>query len=423
MSKYIIAVITTLLFSFNTISFSQKLNNNKYQIQGPASVPSNALVKYTLVQNPSSPVSFSWSVNNGVIVSQNTNPSNGAIYVDIQWPNLVGNGMVILTDNTTGDVSTQKVAIINFQDFAIACSEIVPHYQELTYGVPPQLLTFNVCNNLSSFLNYQITFEWTIAPNIPNMVPVQDEAMLPWEYIKFGSNIENYQPAPLFNYGINAYRRKITISTLAGVELKSGYSTAAYVQLSYLKAGSITTADNQVQYNNHPAITQMPAYGGLCTVHDYEWQMKNSSDNWVVIGYGVDYPTSTAPTIKEDVYIRRKVTCGTDVLYTNELYIALKYVSPWAENRNYIRVNTIAIPNVPNWYEADQLKIGDKFQQTTYLDGFGRAIQSVSKESAYMGSGTWGDMTKHIEYDAAGRSTKGYLPSPTLTDIGFLKLI
>jgi hypothetical protein len=94
--------------------------------------------------------------------------------------------------------------------------------------------------------------------------------------------------------------------------------------------------------------------------------------------------------------------------------------SKW-ENLNYVRIHDVAASNVSNWVQVDGLYTGDKFQSTTYLDGSARPIQKVEKEMSQLESGAWVDMVTHIEYDAAGRTGKSFVPYASSSTIGQFK--
>jgi len=96
---------------------------------------------------------------------------------------------------------------------------------------------------------------------------------------------------------------------------------------------------------------------------------------------------------------------------------------------NYIRTwNATAPETDPNTLMTRQLK--DVKQTTTYFDGLGRPIQTVSKQgSLETSTGTSADMVSAIVYDSYGREVYKYLPfvanntggNSSITD-GFFKL-
>ncbi len=177
-------------------------------------------------------------------------------------------------------------------------------------------------------------------------------------------------------------------------------------------AGGGTTAPNAV-----PAIIQTPAFGSICGPQDYIYTWESSVNNgaWQVIGTGINYPGGA---ITSNTKYRRKAKCFLLEAYTNEVSFI---ISSNTENKNYVRVNNILIPGVSSWAQADALVTGDKIQSTTYSDGLGRPIQSVSKEVCEISSNVWGDLVSLSKYDFSGRFAYSYLPYPELYDIGRFK--
>jgi len=132
---------------------------------------------------------------------------------------------------------------------------------------------------------------------------------------------------------------------------------------------------------------------------------------------------SFSAVLTQTLYFRRKTynTANTaQFVYSNVIKIQL--VSTSWEDLNYVREHDVLKSGVIDWKTADGLVIGDKLQTTTYIDGLGRSIQKVSRETATPSSGTlWGDMVQFSVYDAYGRQPKQYLPytkTTTTTDAG-----
>lgn len=212
----------------------------------------------------------------------------------------------------------------------------------------------------------------------------------------------------------------------------SGYSNIiSYIIRPPLYPGELfMIPPGTIPYGTVPGInaTSDPATGGLCLSSNYLYTWERSVENgpWQVISSGVGsnyqgYPSGVG--IVGNSRFRRKVTCGNESLYTNELSFTMStYTSPNVENLNYVRVNNMLIPGVNNWPQADNLPTGDKIQITTYYDGLGRPIQSVSKETSEISTNTWADMTGFNEYDIAGRVPKSYLSYPSTTTIGKFKV-
>jgi len=208
------------------------------------------------------------------------------------------------------------------------------------------------------------------------------------------------------------------------------YTNIENVIVTTLNAGSIS-GGGTVAFNSIPAVTQVPASGGICGApnYGYTWERSINNGPWLSFGTGAGYPPNIP--IVASCKIRRKVHCVYEDAYTLEISFTISpYVSPNTENRNYVRVDDIAIPYVANWEQADALATGDKLQTTTYLDDYGRSIQSVVKQGSFI-SGTVGqdpnlvanyqDLVSHISYDGVGRQDKEFLPYATISNLGFFK--
>lgn len=119
-------------------------------------------------------------------------------------------------------------------------------------------------------------------------------------------------------------------------------------------------------------------------------------------------------SLTQTTYFRRKVTDPTNssnYIYSNIIEIQVASVN-W-ENLNYIREHDVIITGInADWKSVDQLTIGQKLQTTTYLDGLGRPIEKVSRETATPANGNtlWGDIVQFSKYDGYGMETKQYLP-------------
>lgn len=184
------------------------------------------------------------------------------------------------------------------------------------------------------------------------------------------------------------------------------YSAVVSITVPPLTAGSISTGSTNLTYNTQPSISQSAASGGLCSSHTYEWQQSVEGGPWQAVGTGAAYPGG-APAIIGTTKVRRKVVCGPQILYSNELVFTVSYTSAGAEpSMNFIRVNDIWIKGVNSWVQADQLTIGQKQQATQYFDGLGRPIETVGKQASPLGK----DMVTATVYDNFSREVNKYLP-------------
>lgn len=119
------------------------------------------------------------------------------------------------------------------------------------------------------------------------------------------------------------------------------------------------------------------------------------------------YRVTTSPTIGS--------------LTSNTVKISVVSVN-W-EDINYVREHDVMDINQTSWTGVDQLPIGSKLQTTNYLDGLGRPVEKVSKQTATppSGSSTWGDMVQFSVYDAFNRQPVKYLPYTTTNQPGKYK--
>ncbi|HEV8284264.1 MAG TPA: DUF6443 domain-containing protein, partial [Chitinophagaceae bacterium] len=124
----------------------------------------------------------------------------------------------------------------------------------------------------------------------------------------------------------------------------------------------------------------------------------------------------------QTTYYRRKTSAGSNFIYSNTIKISVVSVN-W-EDINYIREHNVLTTGITTWTAVDQLAIGSKLQTTTYLDGLGRSVETISRETATPPSNPnslWGDMVQFSEYDQYGRQVKKYLPYTTTTQSGKYK--
>ncbi len=189
-----------------------------------------------------------------------------------------------------------------------------------------------------------------------------------------------------------------------------------------LQPGSVTSGNQIILANTYPSpFIASSASGGSCgSGYYYQWQESIDNVSFSDIA-GAGYQNlsllNNATTTK---YYRRRVTCSGVILFTPSILV--KVITPAIdENKNYVREIMINKPGVLNWQEADLIPIGDKFESTSYLDGFGRPVQKLNKGISSAAAGAWKDLVDHYEYDAAGREVKDFLPYATSDNPGKFK--
>ncbi len=367
-------------------------------------------------------LNLQFAVVNGTIISSNTNPYNGTpVNVIVRWNCGATAGNIRLTNANPAILFNYPVSLLSFNSYPDFCNAAEPAEQRLIYGQPPVVLTVSNCSPYC-YGTYNFRYQWQEAAVNYSIIPWQPGA---WTDIPGASAADYNAPAPVV-YGVKAYRRVTSFFYNGSWQII--YSKPAYTSfLDFLEAGSLN-GGHYITYNTQPVITQNPATGGQCYPADYGYTWERSLENgpWEIIGTGIDYPQNMP--ITGDCAIRRKVSCGGEDTYTTPILFKIIYNSPNTENLNYVRTNTINVPGVRSWPQADQLPTGDKVQSTTYLDAFGRPVQEVNKQVSLANStanplniNSYQDGVQHIEYDGLGRSTKGYLPFASASMPGFYK--
>lgn len=156
----------------------------------------------------------------------------------------------------------------------------------------------------------------------------------------------------------------------------------------------------------------------------YQWEQSTMPESgFVAINGATASSYNLSAPLTQTLYFRRKTTypSNNNFIYSNTIKIKLVSVN-W-EDINYVREHNVTTIGITTWQQVDQLPIGQKLQSTTYMDGLGRSVQSVSRETATPSAGNtlWGDMVQFSEYDQYGREPKKYLPYTTSAQSGKLK--
>ncbi len=369
------------IFAIFSICSGLKLSGQGATITGPSNVQPGATEYYEaqFSQQLNPYTIISWSVSGGTIISQNINPTLSPVYCLVQWDNTYGTGYVGVYEDLNGQTADLNVLIGSML--------ISPDVQIVSYGASPA----NICVDFGGGTIY--SYQWEESTDEVN-----------WNTIS-GEVSSCYAPPAAFQ---TKFYRCLT-QTLAGFY----YTNIAKVILPELDQGTISANQNP-GYNTFNFVSSTPATGGFCNPASYQyvWEQSYEGSSWIAIGFSETYP-GTGLTITGKTLIRRKITCGTESLYSNILTIIPAYQAIDFENLNYIREITVLKRGVISWYQADGLPIGDKLQSTTYLDGLGRPIQDVEKGISPSAGDTWKDIVKHYEYDAAGRTAKDFISYAT----------
>lgn len=229
-----------------------------------------------------------------------------------------------------------------------------------------------------------------------------------WDYIGSGINFPGGVVIP--TSGLVTIRRQVICG---GV---SAYTNNLYFNAPPLEPGSINyNGPTSLTYNTVPNIIQVPASGSVCDAAGYLYSWERSVENsaWVTIsGTGInsiDYPAGVG--LVGNTRFRRKVRCSIEnvdhVAYSNILsFTLIGYTPPVAENLNYIRSKSVLMPGVGSVAQLNNLAVSEQIQETEYIDGLGRTIQTVIKENSPLKK----DIVSMNQYDEFGLESIKRLP-------------
>jgi hypothetical protein len=184
------------------------------------------------------------------------------------------------------------------------------------------------------------------------------------------------------------------------------------------------TGNYSFSYNQTPdPLVEIYAPAFPNTGVTYQWESCGTPNGNFSVMQGATQSTfAFSKPLTQTTWYRRKTSRSAfDYIYSKVVKISV--VSANWEDVNYLREHTVNISGQKDWKTVDQLAIGDKFQTTTYLDGLGRPVEQVSRETATpaLDGGLWGDVVQFSQYDAMGRQSQKYLPYSTTSQAGKYK--
>ena len=170
-------------------------------------------------------------------------------------------------------------------------------------------------------------------------------------------------------------------------------------------------------------LVEVSAPGFPNTGFTYQWQSSLTPVGVFTPIPGATQSSYSPPQLEQTTYFQRVSTNESAGVTVISNVVKISVVSVNWEDKNYIREHDVTVSGITTWKQVDKLPIGQKFQTTSYLDGSGRSIQKVSRETATpaAGSSVWGDMVQFSEYDVYGREVKKRLPYTTTTQSGKFK--
>lgn len=337
--KIILAIILFCCIAITvTAQFTITITNSDIPGNDPHTSYEGELKHYdvTITLNPGQQLpnkrQFVATVTNGSITQQYLIPTFPPaqitpLYIDVRWNCNVTAGTITITETNSGSTGTYNNTVFSFTNDLIYCRTASPAKQNLLWGDTPQYLDVVNCSPYCHSIN-SITYmyKWEVG-DVPvgvfPQVPPNGFTAIPG----FAANYPAYNP-PVYNTNcIKAYRRKTTfIHPVSGNSVDVYSSIAVISTFAPLSAGTLSGG---APFNNGiPTITQTPASGGLCDGFNYfyTWEMSLDNSNWNAVATGISYPTTVQ--IPGACYIRRKVDCGGQSLYTNVLNILPPPLNP-----------------------------------------------------------------------------------------------
>jgi RHS repeat-associated protein len=192
---------------------------------------------------------------------------------------------------------------------------------------------------------------------------------------------------------------------------------------------NITPVNGNTKFNYNQIPENLVSVSAGITGVTFQWQkgpapQDTFGDGFINIGGAVNETYSFPGSLSQSTFYRRVQTEGNGKKFYSNV-IKIQVVSINWENINYVREHDVLIAGQTDWKTIDQLPIGSKLQTTTYMDGLGRPIQKVSRETALqdpaLPNNLWGDMVQFTNFDAFGRQDKQYLPYSTISQSGKYK--
>jgi len=174
--------------------------------------------------------------------------------------------------------------------------------------------------------------------------------------------------------------------------------------------GIITPANITIATGTSPGtLTCTPAQNGT-GVFTYRWQYSSDGINWNYFSPDENTLSLTLGNIFASTYYHVEVNSGGTRMYTTAAQVIVGAANL---DLNYIRTRTINRPGITDKGTSDGLTDPFDVQQvTTYFDGLGRPVQTVSMKQSPQGR----DLVAIQEYDPFGRETNHYLPFSTAAD-------
>jgi len=302
---------------------------------------------------------------------QNYTP--GVPTVNVYYRRAVANGPLTMYSNSVNIIVLQAI-----NPGAVSPASITVPYN----SSPGQLVSTGAFGGNGSY-----TYQWQRSSDNVNWIDIS------------GATGASYTPGDLI---VSSYFRVVIFSLGS-----SANSVASLVTVlpSPVTPGMITPSGITIAAGATPGVLMAePSSGGGCSgAYSYQWQSSTDGVNFTSIG-GATGQNYTAGNLSVTTYFRRQVSCGSEIRYTNTCQVTVGTASV---NLNYVRERTILKAGVMDTVTAAALTGAFEVTQvTSYFDGLGRPLQTVTKQ----GSPLQKDMVQQMAYDNFGREAIKYMP-------------
>jgi|GEM_PF-1019812 len=171
-----------------------------------------------------------------------------------------------------------------------------------------------------------------------------------------GSTGQNYTPGNLL--ANTAFRRKVSCGS------ETLYTNSISFTIPPLTSGSITTQGVTILYNTSPGqITASAATQGRCSSPAYQWQSSPDGNSWSDVG-GATGQNYTLGNLLATTRFRRKVSCGSEILFTNSIIMTIYY--PLSGGVLSVAQTTILPRESPGMLSASAVSGGNCSSNYTY---------------------------------------------------------
>ncbi len=329
-------ILSAIILASSYIGFSQSFS---FTITGPTDVTEGFTVDYTVnyFNHPPTGANFKVTVVNGTLIPTSQLPPYQ--FIRVKWNCQAASGSITLTETTTPYSFTFNTTVLSYLSSTTYCSTAYPEKQNNNYGQFPNQLDVVYC---SPYCASTYTYQWEVGD-----VPIGVFPQVPTNWTKItGAMSATYQPPVYNNDCIKAYRRRTTYSDVLGIGITKISTIAVISTFDFLNPGTISW--NNIINNGVPVIAQSPATGGLCDGYNYQYTWELSVDGINYTSFGVvgtnnpNYPTGVQ--IPGSCYIRRRVDCGIQTLYSNVIHVIVQPLLPGTISGG----GTYAFNTIPN---------------------------------------------------------------------------